>query len=194
MNGGVMKRKGLCVRCLKRLKRWALLGPWLLLLCCLSCEQIDTTYSIITAYYVCSNVSIVPELYTALHNPGQFCTIKNENGKFLFNGVARLNVSATDRYALGLNGLIVGLPNIPEPGATVSVITCYDLCCRSCYEDRTITRQLSVDTDKGLATCGKCGRTYNLNDQGIVCKGEAGKALYRYRVSYTPYTLVVNNR
>ena len=48
------------------------------------------------------------------------------------------------------------------------------------------------DSDRG--SCPLSPPTYDLNNVGNITKGEAGKPLYRYRVSYANNTLVVNNR
>ena len=96
-------------------------------------------------------------------------------------------------FYLGLSGLIVGLPNIPELGKTESQVVCFDLACANCYEDYHITKPLTLHND-GTATCAGCKRTYNLNSTGFISNGEPGRALYRYRVSYVGNTLVVSNR
>jgi len=153
-------------------------------------------YCNLPAYFVCSNTNTIPALNAALGSPGQFCTIRlSDNGtQYLFNGSPGKNVSASDKFCLGLQGgLIVGLPNIAEPGSDQPRVVCFDLVCRNCYDNLTITRQLSVDGNRGTATCNKCNRVYNLNNQGIISSGDPGSSLFRYRVSYIPYTLTVSN-
>nr|MCR4591599.1 hypothetical protein [Bacteroidaceae bacterium] len=95
-------------------------------------------------------------------------------------------------FNLGLSGLIVGLPNIPEIGKTESQVVCFELACSNCWEDYNITKPLVVS--EGVATCNSCKRTYDLNNTGFITKGEVGRPLYRYRVSYVNNTLVVSNR
>jgi hypothetical protein len=48
----------------------------------------------------------------------------------------------------------------------------------------------------GTSSCSKCQRNYDLNNQGIIVEGEAGKSLFRYYVNYyTPtQTLTVDNK
>ena len=130
---------------------------------------------------------------------GEFCSITTDGVYFIFKGsVKQSPIPIDERYRrdgfyLGLSGLIVGLPNIPEIGKTESQVVCYDLACSNCYEDYNITKPLALHND-GTATCASCKRTYNLNNTGFITKGEAGRPLYRYRVSYVNNTLVVSNR
>ena len=52
-----------------------------------------------------------------------------------------------------------------------------------------------IQTGNGRAACTRCGRTYDLNNLGIVVEGPAGRSLYRYRATYNQFgnTLSVNN-
>ena len=95
--------------------------------------------------------------------------------------------------SLGLSGLIVGLPNIPELGADIPRVVAFDLAC-PCYEDFSTTRNLQLK-EGGRAVCTRCGRTYDLNNQGIVADGPSGRSLFRYRTNYNAFgnTLTVNN-
>lgn len=172
--------------------------------CCLmsgtGCQDADHTYSNLPAKFVFENAYQAPALFTACNSMGEFCTITfSRDGKqFVFKGSsATSNVPLTaivgySGFHLGLSGLIVGLPNMPEIGKTESQVVCYDLACSNCYEDYNITKPLVVQ--EGMATCNSCKRTYDLNNIGFVAKGETGRSLYRYRVSYVGNTLVVSNR
>lgn len=173
--------------------------------CCLlfgvSCQNSDYTYSSLPAKFIFENAYQAPALYTACNSMGEFCTITySKDGKqFVFKGSTKepsyVNLTALAGYTgfrLGLSGLIVGLPNIPEIGKTESQVVCFDLACSNCYNDYNITKPLIVT--EGTATCNSCKRTYDLNNTGFVIKGETGKPLFRYRVSYVSNTLVVSNR
>ena len=48
----------------------------------------------------------------------------------------------------------------------------------------------------GYVECTGCGRSYDLNNNGIVSNGETGRALFRYRVNYYQSTnsLSIDNR
>ena len=172
--------------------------------CCLmsvgSCQDADYTYCNLPAKFVFENAYQAPALYTACNSMGEFCTITfSRDGKeFVFKGSSTTsNVPLTaivgyNGFVLGLSGLVVGLPNIPEMGKTESQVICYELACSNCYEDYNITKPLSLKD--GTAICNSCRRVYDLNSTGLVTQGEAGRSLYRYRVSYVNNTLVVSNR
>lgn len=172
--------------------------------CCLmsvgSCQDADYTYCNLPAKFVFENAYQAPALYTACNSMGEFCTVTfSRDGKeFVFKGSSTTsNVPLTaivgyNGFVLGLSGLVVGLPNIPEMGKTESQVICYELACPNCWEDYNITKPLVIKD--GTAACSSCKRTYDLNSTGLVTQGEAGRSLYRYRVSYVNNTLVVSNR
>lgn len=165
------------------------------------CQNADYTYCSLPAKFIFENAYQAPALYTACNSMGEFCTITySRDGKqFVFQGSSKepsyVNLTAITGYTgfhLGLSGLIVGLPNIPEIGKTESQVVCFDLACSNCYNDYNITKPLTLKN--GIGTCNSCKRSYDLNNVGFITKGEAGKPLFRYRVSYINNTLVVNNR
>ena len=177
----------------------------LLFICCLltvfGCQDADYTYCNLPAKFVFENVYQASALNIACNSMGEFCTVTfSKDGKeFVFKGssvTSNVPLTAIVGYTgfnLGLSGLIIGLPNIPEIGKTESQVVCFDLACSNCYNDYNITKPLTIKN--GFATCEKgCKRTYDLNNVGYITKGEAGKPLFRYRVSYINNTLVVNNR
>lgn len=152
------------------------------------------------AKFMFTPVNSISQIYTSCESMGEWCSIELKGNKFLFTkadgsqGIA--NRTALDGYTgfyMGLSGFIVGLPNIPEIGETVCIVTCYDLACRNCYDDFIVARRLVLQ-EGGLAYCSRCQRTYDLNNTGKVVKGDAGKPLYRYRVYYGNNTLNINNR
>ncbi len=165
-----------------------------------ACEKADSTYCSLPAKFVFENVYQASALNIACNSMGEFCTITfSKDGKqFVFKGTSTTSsvpLTALVGYTgfnLGLSGLIVGLPNIPEIGKTESQVVCFELACSNCWEDYNITKPLVVS--EGVATCNSCKRTYDLNNTGFITKGEAGRPLYRYRVSYVNNTLVVSNR
>ena len=174
-------------------------------ICCLlmilGCEKVDNTFCNLPAKFLFENTYQAPALHTACNSMGEFCTITfSKDGKqFIFKGSSKepsyVNLTAIAGYTgfnLGLSGLIVGLPNIPEIGKSDPQVVCFDLACSNCYNDYNITKPLTVQN--GTATCNSCKRTYDLNNTGFVSKGEAGKSLFRYRVNYINNTLVVSNR
>lgn len=165
----------------------------------LACSKAENLYTSRPVYFVCTNTNTVPQLNIALNSPGEFCAITVDASHFIYTsptGSTPTNRTALQNYQnfrLGLAGLIVGLPNIPEPGADLPRVVCYDLACPNCYENLTIAKALTL-IEAGRAHCGRCSRTYDLNNLGIVATGTAGRSLYRYRVSFAPNTLQVVNQ
>ena len=90
------------------------------------------------------------------------------------------------------NGLIVGFGNLDNP----AIFYAYDAQCPNCSDAHaSIMRDHSLTmTTDGHATCATCQRRYNMNNRGIVDKGDAGKSLIRYRASTTgPYGMLYVN-
>lgn len=171
-----------------------------------SCQKADNRFSPYDARFSYSPVTAVPNLYRACTSMGEFCSITFPTGnRYVIHSpstpsspdyIMRTAIQGYQGFILGLGGgLIVGLPNIPEMLEQESRVTCYDLCCPNCYQDFNILKQLTLRTD-GTAQCTSCNRSYDLNSQGIVARGEAGRSLFRYYVHYnsTSQTLSINNR
>ena len=167
----------------------------------LGCEKSEDLFSGYPAYFVFTPVSQAPELYTALNSMGEYCTVTPSGQNYLFSNpktstiVPRTAVDQHVSVALGLDGLILGLPNIPELGYDVPRVVCYDLCCPNCYRDLGITRRMSLQVG-GIVRCARCTREYDLNNLGIIRSDTTGVSLFRYRVYYNAnnYTLTVSNR
>jgi len=170
-----------------------------LLMVCSCADNVERRYAHIPAYFVFKNTNTVPQLNAALNNPGEFATITLDRNFYYFRnltGATQVNKTALNNYSsfkMGLGGFIVGLPNIPEPGADFAFVTCYDLTCSNCYRTYSITRSLSL-LEGGYASCSNCQRTYNLNNQGSIVQGNSGINLFRYRVSHTNYILAIINQ
>lgn len=143
-------------------------------------------------------VQTIPPLNAALNGMGEFATIKQRNGAVyiysnLQSSIQRPMTAVEQRqYVLGVSGFIVGLPNIPPLGYERSVVVCYDLACPNCYSESYLTREMQLQSG-GFCSCALCSRVYDLNNQGYVVKGEAGKSLFRYRASYQNQVFWVNN-
>ncbi len=82
------------------------------------------------------------------------------------------------------NGIIVGVQNFDG-------FTAYDLQCPNCArrENNYVTPYYPVTLDKkgsGIVICSKCGDQYDLNNGGLLVKGQEGdKGLERYRNART---------
>ena len=80
---------------------------------------------------------------------------------------------------LGVNnesGVIVGFGLLSDP----PVFYAYDAQCPNCYENDSRPRYLLSMTSDGKAKCSRCGRTYDMNNSGIIIDGGPGEKLYRY--------------
>ena len=161
-----------------------------------ACGPAYDMYCNIYARFVVSNVlSVSPTLNRSCTSLGEFCTITNPVGDALrlhFKSIGTedtYNKSALqDRtIVLGLGGLIVGLPSIAEQLEQEPKVVCFDLTCPNCYNDYNISHLMQY-TRLGYVDCTSCKRSYDLNNIGIVSSGEAGRALFRYRVNYFPST------
>lgn len=163
-------------------------------------DDADTVYSSLPARLVVSNVAACPALYMAVGNMGQWCTVQSGNqNTYVVKGAketSTMNLTQMTGYQgfyLGIAGLIIGLPNMPEMGSDVARVTCYDLACPNCYREANVGRALTVNHDAGTAACSRCNRSYNLNNQGLVTTDGGGRALERYRVMYNGTALTVSN-
>lgn len=173
------------------------------LLLCTACVEdglVSQKYCNLPARFTYNPVSAVSQLYASCNSMGQWCSITATGTQFIFSNptgstpVNRTQVSNYTGFNMGLScGYLVGLPSIPELGLMDPIVTCYDRACRNCYEEAYITKPLTLN-QAGTASCPKCQRTYDLNNQGLVSQGTPGKSLYRYRVTYANNTLVINNR
>lgn len=137
------------------------------------------------------------------HSPGIFVRVKmtsvkpryyefsNNQGlteKSIFNAI-------DDRIdpILGMkNGLIVGFGNLDNP----AVFYAYDAQCPNCSDAQATImpdRSLSMTSD-GHATCDYCHRSYNMNNRGMIDKGDNGKSLIRYHAATSgPYGILTVN-
>ena len=85
-------------------------------------------------------------------------------------------IERQSNYILGINnGIIVGFQtmNTSPNGGFVA----YDVQCPNCVrrENNTINPKFPVSmSTSGIATCGKCGKKYDLNNGGIIQNGEEG--------------------
>lgn len=183
---------------MRRLFRYGLTALTAVLLAACS-DETDSLYSSQRAFFRYSAVSTTPQLYTALHNPGMFCSVSFPTGRYVFTDADghtfTYTPTAVDNYTRPecVAGFIIGTPALPDASGGFP-LTAYDLVCRNCDHDHAIRRAL-VFASATTMRCGRCGRTYDLNNGGIVCNGPGGKTLYRYRISYNEAgnTVVVQN-
>lgn len=166
---------------------------------CNSDDNVYTTYSRYKASFSYNFVMTTAPLKNSLVSPGEFCTIRlTTNKRLVFSSLYQTeekDITASAHYQkyVCMAGFIAGLPNMPEMGKDGLATTCFDLACSNCYKDDAIMRPLTLQ-EGGFAYCSRCKRKYNLNSQGIVCGGDAGRPLERYHISYDGANiLVINN-
>jgi len=158
-----------------------------------SCGESEFEFSSYHAYFVFDNsVHQDATLSTAMNSlsPGIFVHITTAGSShFAFENNQGLSskqvVNAIDERrttALGIyneSGIIVGFGNLSSP----AVFYCYDAQCPNCYAETSLPRYTLSMTTTGLAKCSRCGRSYDMNNGGIVSSGEGGNKLIRYRAT-----------
>lgn len=163
-------------------------------------DDVQDVYSGYPAFFRFSPVTSAPKLYTAVSNPGQFCTITFQNGQYYIFADARgaappLPVTGQQQYVhpVCISGFIVGTPAVMDMSGRFP-LTAYDLVCPHCDETAAITRPVVFDSETQMA-CPRCGSTYDLNNGGMPVGGPATRTLYRYHVAYSQstQTLVIQN-
>ena len=163
-------------------------------------DDVQDIYSDWQAYFRFSPVTSVPQLYTAVSNPGQFCTVTFPNGQYyVFTDPRGTStswpVTAQQQYGrpVFISGFIVGTPAVMDMSGRFP-LTAYDLVCPHCYETSAITRPVAFDGETQM-TCPRCGSSYDLNNGGMPVSGPATRTLYRYHVAYSQgtQTLIIQN-
>ncbi len=150
-----------------------------------SCNNAEDLYSDEPCYFVFDNsVHNNFTLATAMESssPGIFCLITEETRSgatyFVFTNnygdasesIANAIDNQRSRRLGRQNGLIVGYGN---GDITNPVFYAYDAQCPICYTGTgLVSRQLTI-TSNGRATCGYCGRSYDMNNGGYIASGGA---------------------
>lgn len=97
--------------------------------------------------------------------------------------------TAEEKFILGLNnGIIVGFQTLNTDDPYRGFVG-YDVQCPNCVrrENNTVNPNYRVTmASSGIATCSKCGKKYDMNNNGIVQNGEDGdRGLYKYVATTT---------
>lgn len=152
------------------------------------------------AFFRFSPVTAVAPLQSALNNPGIWCRVTYNGTYFYFTSSEGISAqypysALTTSYAQpqSVAGFVVGTPSVPDlQGQLVPVA--YDLACPTCYELNSVQRSLTFDTNERMS-CSRCGRVYDLANDGIIVEGEAGEKMLRYRITYssTQDVVVIQN-
>ena len=169
-----------------------------LMICSCSSDDVYTTYSRYKAGFTYDRVMTTTPLKNALTGPGEFCTITlTTQKKLVFQSLTlsqSVDVTASAVYQrfTCLCGFIVGMANTPEMNADWLGVVCFDLACSNCHLEG-FNHNLTMQ-EGGFAYCTRCKRKYNLNGQGLVVDGEAGRPLERYHITYDQMTrMVISN-
>lgn len=167
----------------------------LLLGTCACTDDVNDRYAHERAFLKFAPVTGVPMLLTAVNSLGSFCTIQLGTNGFIFRN-ANGQTSSSYPYTAEIQsygqpeciaGFVVGKSSIPDMNLQYT-LEAYELACPNCYEKALITKPLTLSSGE-LLTCSRCNRTYDLKNDGNICKGDAGVPLYRYRtVSYAENT------
>jgi len=169
------------------MRRW-LVGLMGLMLVGCNADQEFSTWPCRFSYD--NSVYLDDVLASAMNNGsrGVFCQISETSSK----GVRYLNFTSSTgqqsqkretamemqaNYILGMNnGIIVGFQTLNTDGAYGGFVA-YDVQCPNCvrannnYINPTFYIRMAAT---GIATCSKCGRKYDLNNNGILQNGQAG--------------------
>ena len=158
------------------------------------CDKSEFEYSTERCYFVFDNSEHLDAvLQSALNSvsPGTFCRISVGTDK----GVQTFSFddnygNHSSKYANGKDlsrscilgiynksGIIVGYGNLGTPAQLYA----YDSQCPNCYYSTNTPSYCLKLTSAGHAVCDRCHREYDMNNGGIVAKGEQGSHLLRYR-------------
>ena len=165
-------------------------------------DTVEDLYSReVKAYFYFSPVTAVFPLEAAVTSPGMWTTVEavsERTYRFVSND-GRNSAQATSNPQNGsysqpfecVMGFIVGTPSVPDLNLQYLPLA-FDLACPACYEEALITKQLQFAGPEALS-CGRCHRTYDLQNAGTLSQGEGTWRLFRYQVSYANDAVVIIN-
>ena len=186
--------------------------PWVLaaftaLAVLTSCGDSENEYTTKTCYFIFDNsVHNDATLASAMNPsaPGIFCqvTMAMRSGATYYDFANNAGTSSSTiqnavdtkrTLILGYNnGIIVGYGALDIPASFYA----YDRECPNCFDPNAIPMRSAPLTmsSNGIATCAKCHRKYDMNNNGFITDGEKGKRLTRYRATTTgPFGVLVVN-
>lgn len=160
-------------------------------------DSVESKFSKFRASFSLSPVNTIAPLNQAMTSFGKFCTITNTGQYYYFRTLTNSTQVNRDAYAayrtfICIGGFIVGRASQTELGTADYPYLCYDLCCSNCYSNDAIARNLSLE-DGGRASCSRCHRTYDLNNDGVVVSGDKGRKLERYHITYNGTAIMIAN-
>lgn len=152
----------------------------------------DSEYSRYACHLVINNQTMQNMTLGSAMNSmstGVFCRISregttrfkfetNQGGDPTYSTLTAIDQKA--QWTIGIyNAVIVGF------GSGTGRFYAYDSQCRNCYEGSGMPRYTLEITPDGLATCRSCHRQYDMNNGGVLAKGDRGKGMIVYRASTT---------
>lgn len=161
-----------------------------------ACDNAEFDFASEHAYFVFDNsIHQDATLQSALNpmSPGVFCRIyeQTEGSSLYFCFESNQGSSPTRQKAnadeirrtrvIGVynkTGIIVGYGNLSTP----ATLYAYDSQCPNCYKETGMAQYRLYINSQGIATCPKCNRKYDLNNNGIT---DNGKKLMKYRANCT---------
>lgn len=161
-----------------------------------SCGNTEYEFSQYPCHFVFdNNGGRSPKLAAAMNSmsAGVFCHIRVSGKYFYFDintsdgGADKVPFVAIDEQRtirIGVyneSGIIVGYGALTEP----KTFYVYDNQCPNCYKSTQMPRYALTMTDDGHAVCGRCGRTYDMNNGGIISSGPSGDKMIRYHGNTT---------
>ena len=183
----------------KQLSYFILLTFYLLLLSSCEAENEYSTWPCRFAYDNSTHQDATLASCMDVNVPGMFCLItesvrggvKYLNFKSNYNTTSsQVETEAEKRaeYILGLNnGIIVGFQNAVLDAFGNALFVAYDVQCPNCVRQsgNTLSPNYGISmNDRGIATCGKCGRKYDMNNGGVLQNGQKGDTgLEKYAAS-----------
>lgn len=100
-------------------------------------------------------------------------------------------------YIIGINnGIIVGYQALALSDSPNGGFVAYDLQCPNCvrkHSSYTNPKYRLTMSSSALATCGTCGKKYDMNNRGVIQNGESGDVnLIQYLASTTgPFGYII---
>lgn len=164
-----------------------------------SCDTADSEYSQESCYFVFDNsIHQDPTLASSMNPnaPGTFCRIteSQKSGATIFSFANNQGSTSTQtanaidmqraRKLGQQKGIIVGYGN---GDITNPIFYAYDNQCPNCMTTSGLQSFQLTLADTGIASCVKCGRTYDMNNGGYETSGREGEytRLIRYRATTT---------
>ncbi len=168
-----------------------------MLLAACDADTVESKFSKLRAAFSLSPVNTIAPLNQALTSFGDFCTITADMNHYYFSTLRNSQQVNRDAYAayktfICIGGFIVGKASQTDLDTNDYPLLCYDLCCPNCWRDDDIAKNMKLE-EGGRASCSRCHRTYDLNNNGLIVSGNKGRKLERYRMTYNGMAIMIAN-